>query len=85
MPHAALIEFVGIFAVLRPLGDAVALELEQLRLDRAGDRGDDLVLQLEEVGEVAVVFFSEQVVAGVGPNQLRGDADPAPGFAHTAL
>jgi len=28
VPHAALIEFVGIFAVLRPLGDALALEFE---------------------------------------------------------
>ena len=83
--HAALVELVGILAVLRPLGDALALEFEEFRLDRAGDRADDLVLQFEQIGQVAIVPLGHDVVVGVGPDQLRRDPHPMPRFAHAAF
>ena len=83
--HAALVKLVGILAVLRPLGDALALEFEEFGLDRAGDRPDDLVLQFEQVGQVAVVPLGHDVVVGVGADQLRGDPHPMPRFAYAAL
>ena len=51
VPDAPLIELVGVLVVLRPVGDALALEFEELRLDRTGDCGYDLVLQVEQVGQ----------------------------------
>src|SRR6516162_9361976 len=42
--HAVLIEFVGVLAPWWPLGDALTLEFEDLRLDRAGDRVGNFVL-----------------------------------------
>ena len=83
--HAALVKLVGILAVLRPLGDALALEFEQFRLDRAGDRPDDLVLQFEQVGQVAVVPLGHDVVVGVGPDQLCRNPHPMPRFPHAAF
>ena len=58
---------------------------EQFRLDRAGDRADDFVLQFEQIGQVAIVALGHDVVAGVGLNKLRGDADAVAGFAHAAF
>ena len=85
VPHPALVEFVGVLAALRPLGDALAFEFEDLRLDRAGDRVGDFILQFEQIGEVSVVSLGHQVMAGIGLDQLRRDADPAPRFAHAAF
>ena len=75
--HPTLVELVGALTVLRPLGDALALEFEEFRLNPAGNGGDDLVLQLEQVGQVAVVSLGDDVMIGVGADQLRRDAHPA--------
>src|SRR3984893_13021599 len=85
MPHAALVKFVGVPAELRPLGDALALEFEELRLDRAGDRVSYLVLQLEQIGEGAIVPLGHYVMVRVGLDQLHGDAHPTARFAHAAF
>jgi len=45
----------------------------------------DLVLQLEQLGQIAVVSLGYDVMAGIGLNQLRGDTYPTPRFAHTAF
>src|SRR5437762_13976448 len=47
MRHPTLVELVSVFAPCRPLGDALALEFEDFRLDRADYGMGDLVLQVE--------------------------------------
>ena len=44
VPHTVLVKSVGVLAVLRPLGNSLTFELQNFRLDRAGDSVDDLVL-----------------------------------------
>ena len=85
VPQTVLIEFVGILVVLRLVGNAVAFEFQKFRLDGVGDRGNDLVLQLEQVGEVAVVSLGHYVMISVGADQLRRDPHPAARLAHAAL
>jgi hypothetical protein len=45
----------------------------------------DLVLDGEDVGEVAVVALGLDMVAGLGLDQLCGDVDAIWGFAHAAF
>ena len=49
------------------------------------DRGRDLVLDGEDVLEVAVVALGPEVVVGLGVDQLHGDAHPLPDLAHAAF
>ena len=52
---------------------------------RGDDRGRDLVLDREDVLEVAVVALGPEVVVGRGVDQLHRDAHPLPDLAHAAL
>src|SRR6266704_2047642 len=45
----------------------------------------DIVLQYENIGEIAVVPLCPYVLASLGLDQLRGKPDPIAGFAHTAF
>ena len=45
----------------------------------------DLVLDGEDVLEVAVVALGPEVVVGLGVDQLHRDAHPLPDLAHAAL
>ena len=76
---------VGRHVVGRQPGGAVA----RRRLDPPGqgrgDRGRDLVLDGEDVLEVAVVALGPEVVVGLGIDQLHRDAHPLPDLAHAAL
>jgi len=45
----------------------------------------DFVLQIKKVGQVAIVSFGHDVMAGICLDQLRSDAHPAARLAHTAL
>src|SRR6516225_3996044 len=85
MEHALLIELVGILIALRLVSDAVAFEFEQFRLQRTRDNAGDLVLQFEQVGEVAIESLGHYVMAGVSTDQLRRDPHPVAGFAYAAL
>ena len=58
---------------------------QQLQLQRRHDGLADLVLQGEDVGEVAVVALGPDVVAGRAVDQLGGDPHPAAGLAHAAF
>ncbi len=51
----------------------------------ADDGGGDLVLDGEDVGELAVVALGPDVAVGRGVDQLDGDAHPVAGLAHAAL
>jgi hypothetical protein len=50
--------------------------------ERPGEAAARLLLDREDVGELAIVRIGSDMVAGRGVYQLRGDTDPAAGFAH---
>jgi hypothetical protein len=71
------IEVVGWLAL-----DADVLVRLKLRLDRRHNALGDLVLDGEDVGNLAVVTFLLNVVATSGFDQLRHDTDAAAGPAN---
>jgi hypothetical protein len=56
--------------VSRLAGDTVTFVFEHFRLNGAGDRGCDLILQLEQIGELAIVCLGHEVMACVGLDKL---------------
>ena len=78
-------ELVGLGAARAALPDRLFLAGQQLQLHRGDDRLRNLVLQREDVVEVAVVALRPQVAAGRAVDQLRGDAHALAGLAHAAL
>jgi hypothetical protein len=54
-------------------------------LKRAGDGRRDLILHRKNVGQLAVVALRPEMAAVGGRDQLRGDADAAPGPPHAAF
>ena len=50
----------------------------QRRLDHPPDTESDLVLQIEHIFQRAVETIGPQMRAGLGVDQLPGDADPVP-------
>ena len=79
------VEVVGIEVGRAALLDRLLLLGQQLELQRLDDRFRDLVLQREDVAQVAVVALGPDVVAGGAIDQLRGDAHAAARLAHAAL
>ena len=57
----------------------------ELRFDGGDNALGDLVLDGEDVGEVAVVALCPDVVAGRRVDKLRGDAQALAGLAHAAF
>ena len=57
----------------------------QPQLERIHDGARDLVLDREDVLELAVVGLGPEVVAVLHVDELRGDADPVADLAHAAL
>ena len=49
----------------------------ELQLQGSGDGLGDIVLDGEDVGELAVVAFGPEMIAVLCVDQLRGHADPA--------
>src|SRR5258708_15962323 len=84
MPPPALVGGPGIKAFGRPAHRALSLSLGNGRSDGDRYRLGDLVLDREDIGEIAVVTLGPDVVAGFGLDQLRGDADPVPGFSQAS-
>src|SRR5260370_16741277 len=68
-----------------PTDDPIALGFEQFRLDSADDGIRDLVLQLEQVGEVTVEPLCPQMRVRFGINQLGVDAHPSAGPANASF
>src|SRR5574337_447040 len=77
VPHSAKDQIPGGQAFGRFVPSAQGFGAQHFRRDRAGDAIDDLVLNLEQVGDVAVVAVSPQMVAGFGLDQLGGHPDSA--------
>jgi hypothetical protein len=80
MPQPALICGPGIKAFGRSAHRALSLSLGNGRSDGDRYRLGDLVLDREDIGEIAVVTLGPNVVAGFGLDQLRGDADAVAGL-----
>src|SRR3981189_2041018 len=59
------------------------LRRQQVNSQRRYNGPCDLILNLEDVIQLAIVGLRPDVVAVVGANQLRGDAKGAAGFAYT--
>ena len=78
-------ELVVGLAVRGPMGFGERLGGQQLHLQRVDDRGGDLVLQLEDVRDLAVVGLRPQVRTVGRPDQLGGDPERVAGFPDTAL
>ena len=64
---------------------ALPLDIGDCGGDRDGDGFSDLILHREDVGEITVVAFGPNVVAALGLDQLRGDADAIAGLAQAAF
>ena len=78
-------ELIGFGARGAAVLDRLLLFGQQLELQRLDDRLGDLVLQREDVVEVAVVALGPDVAAGRAVDELRGDAHAVAGFAHAAF
>ena len=78
-------EIVGVEAVGPLAFDPLDFGPTQARLDRADDRQRDLVLQREDVVELAVVALGPDVGAGRRIDELAGDAHAIRRLAHAAF
>jgi hypothetical protein len=85
MPQPELIGRPGVETAGRLTQGQMLLGIGNGRGNRDRHRLGDLILHCEDVGEVAVVALSPDVLAGLGLDELRGDADPIADFAQAAL
>jgi hypothetical protein len=81
MPQPALIGGPGVEAPRRLAHRALLLGVGDRRGDGDRYRFGDLVLDREDVGEIAVVALGPDVDAGLGLEELCGDTDPLAGLA----
>ena len=65
--------------------DRLLLARQQAKLQRLDDRLRNLVLKLEDVGQVAVVALGPHMVSGRAVNQLCSDPDPGRRFADASF
>ena len=85
VPKAALIPVPGVQRFRRFQSRTLAFDIGEFRLDRSGDCARDLVLQREDVLEVAVISLCPEVLTGLGRDQLGGHANSFADLPHTAL
>ena len=85
MPQAALVGRPGIEALRQLAQGAVLLGIRNRWGDRNGGRLGDLVLHGKDVSEIAVVTLGPDMLAALGFDQLRSDADAIAGFAQAAF
>src|SRR5215469_8042519 len=85
MPEAALIRRPSVEASRRLPQSALLLRIAYSRCNRDRHRLSDLILHRENVSEFTIIAFGPDVVAGLGLDQLRGDADAVAGTSHGAF
>ncbi|MEI9924273.1 MAG: hypothetical protein WDN50_12740 [Bradyrhizobium sp.] len=85
MRHSAGHQIPGVEIVDRPGLDSHALCRDQLRLDCGSDARSYLVLQREDIGEIAVVALSPDVISRHRIHELAGNTHTLPAFAYTAF
>ena len=83
--HAAQKVVVGIEAFGRLALGPFDLGLLELRRDGADHARRHLVLQIEDVRQVAIEAVRPEMRAGRGIDELAGDAHPAARLAHAAF
>ena len=76
------IEVVSLDVVRAALLDGLLLFGQELESQRLDDRFGDLVLQREDIAQVAVVTFGPDVIVARRDDQLRGDPHTTPCFSH---
>src|SRR5262245_11294415 len=76
---------VGLDAFGAATLDRLPFAGEEFELQRCDDGLRNLVLDGENVGEIAVVAFGPDMIPGRAVDQLRTDADAASGLAHAAF
>ena len=79
------VEAIGLAVVGRALRNGLALLRQHLEAQRVDDGVRDVVLQLEDVLELAVVALGPDMAVGAPVDQLRGDAHPVVHLAHAAF
>ena len=82
---AAQIVRVGLDILRRRLLDRLLLLRQELDLELLDDRLGDLVLNREDVGQVAVVAGGPEMAVGRSFDQFGIDPDPVAGLADAAL
>ena len=85
MPKAALISRPGVEAAGRLAHRTVQFGIGDGRRDCDCHGLGNLVLQCENIGNFAIVTVGPDMFAGLGLNQLRGDADAVAGPAQAAF
>ena len=85
MPTATLVEVPRIKARRRFLPGAISLADPKFVVDVADDGLGDLVLDSENIIELAIVTVGPKVAAASRVDELSGHPHPATRFANTAL
>src|SRR5712671_2354928 len=85
MPQAALVRRPGVEAPRLSAYGALPLGVGNGWRNRSSHRLSYLVLYCKDVGEIAVVALCPDVLAGLGFDQLRGDANAIGGTSHAAF
>jgi hypothetical protein len=85
MPPAPLVSRPGIKVFWRLAHRSLTLGTRNRRSDGHRDRLADLVLDREDVGQIAVVTFGPDMITGLGLDQLRGHPDTVSGFAQATF
>ena len=71
--------------MFRPIDVVLADQLAELGSQGGDDLAGNVVLDRENVGQLAVVALGPQMAAGLGVDQLGGDAHPLAAFADAAF
>ena len=69
----------------RPAHRTLALRIGYCRGNSDRRRFGDFVLHRKDVGEIAIVTLGPDMLAALGLNTLRGDANAIAGFAQAAF
>src|SRR5262245_52460294 len=85
MGHRAHDEIIG-FKLLGPLAPCTFhFRKTDTRLDRADDACRDVILQIEDIFDIALVSFRPDMIAAGCVDELGRDADTASRLPHAAL
>ena len=76
------IQLIGFRIIGQILPDCLTFTRKQCHIERVDHRQGDLVLDGEDITQLAVVYFREQVTLVVGVDKLSGDAHPVAGFPY---
>ena len=82
---AAQIVLIGLYIVGRRFLDGAFFLLPEYDAQRSHDVLGDLILNGEDIFELAIITLRPEVVAVSHVDELRRDAKPVAGFPHAAL